>query len=240
MIDEAISEVSGGGILYDASLPRKPQADWFTPAYWAARGQQREVTGGRGSVCFINSADGRWVLRHYRRGGFAARLSGDRYLWCGANQTRSFREWRLLARLRELRLPVPRPIAARYVKRGLTYQADLITEELPPSQTLAVAMPELVQLRWQQIGAVIARLHEHGVQHADLNCHNILLGEGDAAYVLDFDRGRIRSRGDWEKRVLARLKRSLLKVDAGRGVFGDQQWRWLMEGYAGQASAAVE
>jgi len=240
MIDEAISALSSGGILYDASLPRKAQAEWFTPAYWAARGEQREVTGGRGSVCFINSADGRWVLRHYRRGGLAAKLSADRYWWCGADRTRSFLEWRLLAQLRELRLPVPRPIAARYVKRGLTYHADLITEELPPSQTLAVAAQGLAKQRWQRIGAVLASFHEHGVQHADLNCHNILVGDGDAVYVLDFDRGRIRSRGDWEERVLARLKRSLLKVDAGRGGFGEQQWRWLMQGYEGRWVAGEE
>lgn len=234
MIDERIATLPGGGILYDASLARKPQAEWFTRAYWARHGQLREVTGGRGSVCFLRTDQGSWVMRHYRRGGLIAKLSADRYGWCGEDRTRSFAEWRLLAHLRGLQLPVPKPVAAFYVKRVLTYQADLITEELPPSQTLATVMIQgLAMRRWEQVGATVAKFHAHGVHHADLNAHNILLGDGDAVYVLDFDRGRIRPRGGWEQAVLARLKRSLIKVGGERGVFGAQQWGWLMRGYEG-------
>ena len=77
------------------------------------------------------------MLRHYRRGGAVARLSGDAYLWTGAGRTRSFAEWRLLRQLRRWDLPVPRPIAARYVRQGLAYRADLITGELTTRRTLA-------------------------------------------------------------------------------------------------------
>jgi hypothetical protein len=51
-------------------------------------------------------------------------------------------------------------------------------------------------------------------------------------YVLDFDRGRIRRRGAWEQRVLARLRRSLVKVTAELpgDRFGDEQWRALLAG----------
>jgi 3-deoxy-D-manno-octulosonic acid kinase len=61
----------------------------------------------------------------------------------------------------------------------------------------------------------LRRFHEHGVQHADLNAHNVLLGRDGGVHLLDFDRGRLRERGAWEDTVLARLHRSLVKVTQG-------------------------
>src|SRR5690606_40044036 len=84
--------------------------------------------------------EGGWEQRRMRPGGLVADLSGCRYLWTGADRTRSFAEWRLLARLRALELPVPQPVAARYVRRGLTYTADLITQMLENTITLAQAL----------------------------------------------------------------------------------------------------
>jgi tRNA A-37 threonylcarbamoyl transferase component Bud32 len=86
-----------------------------------------------------------------------------------------------------------------------------------------------MEQQWRAIGSTIARFHSHGVQHADLNASNILLGADGAVYVLDFDRGRIRARGAWEQEVLARLKRSLDKLKAQRGdvAFGEREWEWL-------------
>jgi len=228
-------QLPGSGILYDASRLRKPAQELFTREYWASRGSHVEVAGGRASVSFIRTEEASWVLRHYRRGGLIAKLLDDQYLWLGAGRTRSFVEWRLLAELRNRELPVPAPVAARYVRSGLVYRADLITEELPPSKTLANLMAELDAQAWQAVGKTVARFHAQGVHHADLNAHNILLGESGAVYVLDFDRGRIRARGTWEEQVLARLKRSLEKIARQRteARFSDREWGWLMEGYAG-------
>jgi len=233
--DEALARIAGGAMLYDAALLGQPDAAVFDAAHWQARGALQTARGGRGTVAFVRTADGApWVLRHYRRGGLAARLLDDGYLWTGAARTRSFAEWRLLRRLREWNLPVPQPVAARYVRDGFTYRADLITVELPVRQTLAALLTDapLPPARWTAVGQCVGRLHAHGVQHADLNAHNLLLGEGEAVYVLDFDRGRLRRRGAWEHRVLGRLRRSLLKVTAElpRDRFGDDQWRALLAG----------
>ncbi|HET9693259.1 MAG TPA: 3-deoxy-D-manno-octulosonic acid kinase [Steroidobacteraceae bacterium] len=233
--EEALARIAGGAMLYDASRLDHPDAAVFEPEYWQARGALQAARGGRGTVAFVRTADGEpWVLRHYRRGGLVARLFDDGYLWTGASRTRSFAEWRLLRQLRAWNLPVPQPVAARYLRHGLTYRADLITVELPVRQTLAAVLTEapLPPARWTAVGRCVGRLHAHGVQHADLNAHNLLLGERDAVYVLDFDRGRLRRRGAWEQRVLARLRRSLLKVtsDLPRDRFGDEQWRTLLAG----------
>jgi 3-deoxy-D-manno-octulosonic acid kinase len=233
----------GGGILYDASRLRKSPGPLFSREHWRAQGALKEVAGGRGSVCFLSTPEGSWVWRHYRRGGFVARMVADAYLWLGAARTRSFAEWRLLARLRAMSLPVPAPIAAGYWRKGLTYRADIITEELPNARTLAVAMSaaELPAEQWRNVGRTIAAFHRQGVQHADLNAHNILLcGGAGEVYLIDFDRGRIRARGTWEQSVFARLQRSLEKISARRGAkFGSEEWGWLMDGVTQKKSDAT-
>ena len=90
---------------------------------------------------------------------------------------------------------MPAPVAARYERSGSFYRADLITEELPTRRTLAgaLAAAPLAPAHWRAVGACIGRLHAHGVHHADLNAHNLLLGDDGTVYVLDFDRGRIRA-----------------------------------------------
>ena len=233
--DEALARIAGGAMLYDASCVGQPDAGIFEPDYWRARGALQAARGGRGTVAFVRSAGGdAWVLRHYRRGGFVAKLRDDAYLWTGESRTRSFAEWRLLRRLRDWRLPVPKPVAARYLRDGLSYRADLITAELPVRRTLAAALADapLSPVGWIAVGRCVAQLHAHGVQHADLNAHNLLIAPGENVYVLDFDRGRLRPRGAWEQRVLARLRRSLVKVTAELpdDRFGDEQWRALLAG----------
>jgi 3-deoxy-D-manno-octulosonic acid kinase len=230
--------IACGAMLYDASLMDQPQREVFEADFWRDRGALEELAGGRGTVAFVRDAHHRWVLRHYRRGGLVARISADAYFFAGSARTRAYAEWRLLRRLREWQLPVPVPVAARYIRQGLVYRADLITEELPTRLTLTRALESrpLEPGRWRAIGRCIAQLHERGVQHADLNAHNLLLGPDGQVYVLDFDRGRVRSRGAWEQRVIARLRRSLEKVTRGlpAGRFGDVEWRMLLAGVAGQ------
>lgn len=209
----------------------------FLPAYWAERGALQEIVGGRGSVCVLHTPHGEWMLRHYRRGGMAARLSQDRYIWLGADATRSFREWRLLAHLRDLALPVPAPVAARFQRQGVFYSADLITVRLPGAQTLAQALKKrpLERARWLSIGRTIARFHAHGVHHADLNANNILFSDGEV-YLLDFDRGRLRARGPWEAAVIDRLKRSLDKLQRQdpRVTVDPQDWQLLVRAATGE------
>lgn len=238
MIDEQCSRSARSGILYDASILRKPADEIFSKEYWRARNALSEIAGGRGSVALLHREQGDWVLRHYKRGGWAAKVSADGYLWMGADRTRCFREWRLLAELHRRELPVPRPIGARFVRQGLVYRADLITERLPNAQTLteAVSGAALSRADWAAVGKTIAAFHRHGVHHADLNAQNILIVAAPASprvYVLDFDQGRLRARGAWEQAVLARLRRSLDKVKRrhSEANFSEQEWEWLLAGY---------
>jgi 3-deoxy-D-manno-octulosonic acid kinase len=69
--------------------------------------------------------------------------------------------------------------------------------------------------RWSAVGRCLRGFHDAGVQHADLNAHNIMLGGQGETWVLDFDRGRLRESGSWREDVLDRLARSLAKIGCG-------------------------
>jgi 3-deoxy-D-manno-octulosonic acid kinase len=229
------------------NLSQNDQEALFDPEFWRRGGELSEAARGRGSAWFIASGSRQWVLRHFRRGGFIARLSRDRYVWTGEQGVRAFAEWRLLEHLSRRGLPVPKPVAARYRRAGLCYRCDLITQRIMNAEPLSTALAHgaLPEPQWRAVGTTIARLHRAGVDHADLNAHNILLErtgellEGSAEVrVIDFDRGRLRRPGAWSSRNLQRLRRSLAKIsrDLPSGRFSDETWRWLMAGYTSAAA----
>jgi 3-deoxy-D-manno-octulosonic acid kinase len=209
--------IDRGAILFDAERVPAAGAQLFDREHWKQSGTLTEQAGGRGSIDFIEADGRRWALRRYLRGGMAARIARDRYLFLGEERTRSFRELRLLGELSRLKLPVPAPIAACYRRGLLTYSAALITERLPRVHTLTemLAAGRMDDARWAAIGRCLRRFHDAGVQHADLNAHNIMLGENGEVWLLDFDRGRLRRPGSWSGQVLDRLARSLEKISDG-------------------------
>jgi 3-deoxy-D-manno-octulosonic acid kinase len=229
-----------GAILFDAAYATQAgefEPNWFEPGYWRERGLATTQSGGRGSVTFVAApCGGVWVLRHYRRGGFVAPVLGDRYLWNGAEQTRSFVEFRLLAELVRRGIDVAEPIAARYQRSGVHYRADLITMQIPNTQTLAqyVASQSIDVELAQRVGAAIAALHAAGAYHADLNAHNVLL-DAHKAWIIDFDRSELRTpQRAWQLANLARLKRSLIKLGAlggGEAAFERNVWQPLLSAY---------
>jgi 3-deoxy-D-manno-octulosonic acid kinase len=209
-----------GATLHDPSFGIDPSVLFDREALLRC-GALTDAPGGRGSISFIQLGDSQLVLRRYLRGGLVARVSKDRYLWLGEDRTRAFREFRLLAELLDRGLPVPRPVAARYLRGRLGYRGELVTERLPDTASLAERWlaGETGDADWQLAGRCIRRFHDAGVQHADLNANNIMLDRRGGVWLLDFDRGRLRAPGPWRERVLARLARSLEKIGtaAGRG-----------------------
>jgi 3-deoxy-D-manno-octulosonic acid kinase len=224
----------GGRMLYDASRTSNFSPEFFEPEYWRRHDAIEGAARGRGTTWFIRTGDSSFVLRHYRRGGLAAKISRDRYWWGGEAETRSFAEWYLTYHLHRAGLPVPTPIAARYRRRGLLYTADLITQRIEDSESLAQAVLRgpLPFSRWIAVGRCIRRFHDAGVCHADLNAHNILLTP-EQVYIIDFDRGELRKRGWWADTTLVRLYRSLEKITllAAPESFTDEVWHSLLAGY---------
>lgn len=235
MANSCVEAGTGGVILFDAGTAPNLDHRWFDPAWWQAQNRLRDHRGGRGGAYFIATPVGECVLRHYHRGGHVARVFGDRYLWRGREQTRSFAEFRLLQTLADRRLPVPQVVAARFKRRGMHYRADLITRRVPGT-TLAQCLHDaaLDPALAAQIGTVLARFHRQGVYHADLNAHNVLV-DGNDTWLIDFDRGYLRtSARAWQLGNLARLHRSLLKLGAGDAdadAFERGSWASLLSAY---------
>jgi 3-deoxy-D-manno-octulosonic acid kinase len=236
MMQEQTSKNATGAILFDAAVAAQVEASWFAPDFWRDNGALRTQAGGRGGVSIIQTPAGECVLRHYRRGGLVAPLMGDRYLWTGADRSRPFTEFRLLAEIVRLGLPGPVPVASRYCCHGFFYSADLITRRIVDAQTLAefLAAGRLDGELAGNVGAVIARFHRVGIWHADLNAHNVLV-TADRIYLIDFDRGQLRQPArDWQQANLRRLKRSLIKLGAaknGDDAFDGDIWQPLLHNY---------
>lgn len=243
-VEESRVTDARGALLFDRR--RIAQADrlLLDPQHWAGRGRMEAARGGRGAVCFVRGEFGEAVIRHYRRGGLVGRVIRDRYLWTGEDANRAFREFRLLARLRELGLPVPAPLAAGYARAGLFYRADLMTMAIPDSRTLAqwLAAGQGADFDWTGLGRLLARFHAAGAFHADLNAHNVMRDGDGALWLIDFDRGELRAPAlDWQRANLQRLARSLRKLGL-EGAALAQAWSAVGAGYveAGGRAAACE
>lgn len=208
-----------GSILSDAAIARQVVQGWFDPAYWGEKARP-VASGGRGGAWFIDAPTGPAVLRQYLRGGLAAKLSRDLHLWRGVDRVRSFAEFRLCRELRREGLPVPEPVAACYLRRGGFYRAVILVQRLHGVQSLAdLAAADSATAPWVETGELIARCHRVGLDHVDLNAHNILFDGDGQGWVIDLDRCRRRlPETGWRSRNLARLERSLLKLRGERPV----------------------
>ena len=240
--EEVLAHIAGGAMLYDAACLDHPDPRGVRAGVLAgARGACRQRRGGRGTVAFVTTAAG---------AALGAAALSPRRLHGPPRRRPVFLDRRaahaLVSRVPPAAavaawdLPVPQPVAARYARTaaGLSCRPHHGGVADATDTGAGVAGRSVVD---DGLGRdrprASARLHARGVQHADLNAHNILLARAGDVYVLDFDRGRIRARGAWERVVLARLHRSLAKVTAGlpagslrrRAVAGAAARRWATE-----------
>ncbi|MFT4178082.1 MAG: 3-deoxy-D-manno-octulosonic acid kinase [Thermomonas sp.] len=206
-----------GAVLFDRTQLRQPDPAWFNPKHWGEAAQPVSE-GGRGGAWFIDMGGGEAVLRHYLRGGWMAKFSREGHLWRGINRVRSFAEFRLLRELRAKKLPVPLPFAACYRREGLRYTASILLQRLPGVRPLASLALE-GDAPWEQTGELVARFHRAGLDHADLNAHNILFDAEGKGWMIDFDRSRLRIPATgWREANLKRLHRSLRKRRGSRSI----------------------
>ena len=194
---------------------------------------------GRGKVIFFRHQGYSLVLRHYRRGGLPARISADRYIWTGLENTRAWREYRLLKQLEQAELPAPKVFAAHVEKRGIFYRADLVTQAIEGAESMTNLLLQgpLDEGLLMKVGETIRSFHDANVNHTDLNASNILIDQSNAVYLIDFDRCSEQSGTHWKATNLGRLLRSLRKLqndslsNRQNFHFSDQNWAAICDGY---------
>jgi len=213
--------------------------EWFSIAFWQAQNAIKGTASGRGTVWFLNSPKGEFVLRRYRRGGFIAKLTQFKFLFLGFYKSRPYQELSLLEFMLSSGLPVPEPIAGRCQRIGIQYQAEIITKLIADADELfnyLLDSEKTKQLDWQLIGKTIKRFHQAGVDHTDLNCHNIMIDKFAKVWLIDFDKCSQRPiAAHWQEANLQRLKRSFEK-EANKHpsfLFKQANWQLLLEGYHG-------
>lgn len=223
-------------ILVNQDVLSEPQDSLF--AVEQGSSAAADNTEGRGKVIFYEHQGLTLVLKKYHRGGLFGRLVRDSYLYTGMEHSRMWREFLLLGQMRDLGLPVPRPIATRCIRTGVfTYQGDMITECIRESSTLAELLCKhaLPEATWEAIGRMIQRFHQHHIDHTDLNASNILLTKAGQIYLIDFDKCAIRpaGRSAWRRGNLSRLHRSLNKWQRRNAGFNfePRHWQALERGY---------
>ena len=222
-------------VAYDASLMDAPGLDYFSPDSWRSREALSGEAIGRGSAWFIEAPYGPVVLRHYLRGGWAAKVSRQAYFFTGVSRSRPFREYHLLDALYAEGLPVPRPVAALCQHHGVISTGAIMMARIVSATTLADVLmgDSVVDGIWTSVGKCIRRFHDAGVWHADLNARNILLDDDFQVFLIDFDRARFRPGKPVDgEGNLNRLKRSLVKFwPAGKTPAMQKAWTLLKVAY---------
>lgn len=234
---ETIEKTASGAILYDRQIISQISEDRFRPAGWlhAEPVPGTLGSGGRGNTMFVGNVPRQFVLRHFMRGGLMGKVIRDSYVWTGEDNTRSFAEWRMLAKMVDKGLRVPRPAAARYRRYGLFYTADIITVRIPNVVPLsqAIAAEAFSAELWESLGEAVQEFHAQGVHHVDMSAHNVQIDNDGDLWMLDFDRGRLASPGPWQQQTLSRLHRSLQKIAAldPNLHFRSENWEQFLNGY---------
>ena len=223
---------------YDETLLSEPVVEAFDPDYWQQAGKVLGSATGRGTTWFVQTSAIAAALRHYRRGGLFGKLVSDSYWFTGWEKTRCYQELLLLKTLKQAGVNVPRPIAARAIRSGFTYRADLLSEKIANARDLVAILQQapLSSDMYRKIGQEIRKMHDAQVNHTDLNIHNILIDDQQQVWIIDFDKCAQKPGDDWKQSNLERLKRSFVKEVGKRNIsWQESDWQSLLNIYQSES-----
>lgn len=168
---------------------------------------------GRGGLYTFPVLLRKGILREYRRGGIVGRHFRE-----GTLTNRPLHEWDILNRLFNADFPVPDPLGVVWKRRSLLYTGAIATQYIDArnlAEYLANQDESSAKLL-ETVGALIRRMHDLCVYHADLHVGNILVARdasgGPSIYFVDFDNARVTAVSQLDRaRNMLRLRRSFLK-----------------------------
>lgn len=197
------------------------------------------ASGGRIPHPIVRLADGEHaVVREYRRGGALRHLNSARYF----RGNRALEELRASERVRSAGVHTPEVLAAVIRREGIGYTAKLATRWIAKGKNaadwLADAGPSARIEMWAETGRQIARMHECGIAHPDLNLRNLLLSGGEV-FLLDFDRARQFANAVPARRRRHDLRRLARSVGKIRAALNTEEGEALRSGYGAAWPASL-
>jgi len=199
---------------------------------------------GRGAVPSVSlRRDTHVVLRRYQHGGLFGGITGSLYL----GPARALEELHVTARAESMGAPVPHVLClALWPAVGPFWSALIGTREERGARDLLEALlsapsAEARRALLREVGEAVRRLHDAGVDHRDLQLHNILVSEESGRrriVVVDLDRAVYHPRGGLPPRLrarnLGRLTRSAVKAGLFRGPIGRRELAAFVGAYTGR------
>ena len=135
---------------------------------------------------------GRVFVKQYAHGGLLRHVTGGSFLCVGPS--RSFREFSMLERVRELGLNAPKPML--FVNKGsFFYRTWLFMEEIPNSRNLAEVSrsdkgedADVLHESMTKLGDQVLALISHKIFHVDLHPGNVLVDAQGKVCIVDYDK----------------------------------------------------
>jgi len=169
--------------------------------------------------------EGALIVRQFVHGGALGRLWRTLFL----SSRPMLNELSVALHAQTHQVPTARPVAVRIERVfGPFLRAHYVTEEVPDARNLLEFCREAGELppaRRQRlarlIAGAIARMHQAGIDHGDLNLKNLLVAAREGAheaYVIDFKKAQLQNHVGLERGLtgLVRLDRSVVKWKASR------------------------
>jgi tRNA A-37 threonylcarbamoyl transferase component Bud32 len=225
-------------VAAEDELAALEQAGLATVGGWRATRPEPGGSGRGRTTCLVLSTGTRVRLKQLLRGGTLASLWRQRFVGTG----RLIRNVELPHAARERGLATPRVVALLVVAGppGL-YRGWLAVENVDDAidlrRRVASARPP-ARDEWSTVMELVRLMHDHGLEHRDLNLGNLLLAPAKdgipRAFVIDLDDARLHD-GPLTFRArlagLRRLERSYVKT-AGAAEASETVRRELYELYA--------
>ena len=201
-------------IQYNPNTLKNFSSQLFNIDYISKERLIKSEVNGRGRTLDIEFNGKRFILKHYIRGGFAAKISYDKYYFDTIASTRSVKEYNFLNNLFNKGLPVPKPAALQVIRKKFTYTADLLTCKINNEGTLHdfIVNEKMNSTLWASLSDTLEKFYNENVYHSDLNAKNILIDRQNNFYLVDFDNSFFFYKTKLFKKSIKRLERSLSKL----------------------------
>ena len=119
--------------LVNSLLPKAQEQAYYEDYFDLAKitSQSKvETRGGRGQTILFAKDNLNLILRSYKRGGLFGKLVKDKFFKFESHPHRAFDEFRLLLKLKALKLPIPTPIIARQESNLISVKQQIVIERL--------------------------------------------------------------------------------------------------------------